>query len=121
MMIGCAPQSDIHRTIVIGKVTFDGKPIKNGQILFVPMSGTAGPISVARIQNGSYEATARGGVPVGQHRVQVEAYRAAAPSSDPDSGVGRAQYLPNKYNHASNLTVEIVSGTPLIKDFHLEP
>lgn len=46
-----------------------------GMVSFVPIEGTHGPTSAALIVNGQYRIDVRGGVPVGKHRVLVDAKR----------------------------------------------
>jgi hypothetical protein len=63
-----APLEYESRT-VSGQVAFQGKPVSNGWVEFVPMGGTVGNIRTARIaSNGRYAAR---GVAVGRHRVKI--------------------------------------------------
>ena len=59
--------------VVHGTVTVGGEKVPEGHLLFVPIQGTPGPNSSGRIVDGQYRIEARGGVPVGTHRVQVRA------------------------------------------------
>jgi hypothetical protein len=59
--------------VVHGTITFQGNKVDTGAITFVPIDGTPGPVSVGTITDGEYRIDARGGVPLGKHRVQVEA------------------------------------------------
>jgi hypothetical protein len=113
---------------VSGAVMYQGKPIPDGEIRFVPTGDTRGPTSAALVQQGRYEVTARGGVPAGTHRVEVRAFRAMSGSfqASPDlpgaaSGQSpKEQYLPKQYNDQSGMTVTIESGQRrLTKDFAL--
>lgn len=56
-----------------GNVTCGGKDVSIGQVTFVPIEGTPGFPTPAPIINGQYRVDARGGVPLGKHRVQVDA------------------------------------------------
>lgn len=118
---GCGKQSGLEKVVVQGKVTYAGQAIENGQIYFYPLPGTKGPVSGAPIKDGVYRAEAKGGVPVGRHRVKVEGFRPAQAGSDGDllsvSPAGQRptsgaplQYIPVKYNRDSQLEVEIPSG-----------
>ena len=123
---GCGRSTDQEMVVVGGTVTYQGKPIEDGEIRFVPIGDTKGPISSAAIRNGRYEVTARGGVPVGTHRVEVFAFRVksgrvaadsrgAAPGEPP-----KEQYLPTEHNERSELKATIDSGRGRItKDFNL--
>ena len=56
---GCGP-SGPERVKVSGTVTFQGSPLKNGTIVFVPAEGTKAPPSGANIENGRYMADRQG-------------------------------------------------------------
>lgn len=118
---GCAP-SGPERVVVCGSVTYRGKPIEQGSIRFVPLGETQGPAAGAVIQQGKYEASAKGGVLVGTHRVEITA---VAPRKDPMGrdltamqGAG-TQYLPAMYNRQSTLTATIEPGGPNERNFDL--
>ena len=62
------------KTIVVrGTVTVGGEKVDTGEVRFVPIEGTPGSTCVGAILDGQYEIDARGGVPVGKHRVEVDA------------------------------------------------
>ncbi len=71
-LVGCGSDrlsvGEVH-----GAVTAGGQKVETGTVRFVPIDGTKGPATTARIQNGEYRADARGGVPLGKHRVEVAA------------------------------------------------
>jgi hypothetical protein len=94
---------------VAGTVTFESKPIAEGDILFVPEDSTQAPDG-ARIENGKYEAR----VKPGKHRVQIKAMREGAGEAE-KGAMGelikpKEQYLPPKFNEATELTVEVPGG-----------
>ena len=60
--------------MVRGAATLNGSPIEDGQIRYVPIEKTVGPTTIARITNGEYVCDAKGGVPVGKHRVEILAW-----------------------------------------------
>jgi hypothetical protein len=122
LLCGCGPTGP-PRTIVSGTVNYQGQPVAQGAIRFVPSGDTQGPSCAAVIENGKYEARSNGGVIVGTNRVEITAVR---PRKDPAGrdivameGAG-VQYIPEKYNRASTLTVTIEAGAPLVKDFDLK-
>jgi hypothetical protein len=59
--------------VVYGTVTYQGQRVYTGSVRFVPIEGTQGPASRASIMDGQYKIDARGGVPLGKHRVEVNA------------------------------------------------
>jgi hypothetical protein len=124
-LVGCGPKSGLQKVVVRGKVTFNGQPVANGQIYFVPAKGTKGPVSGAPIKDGQYVVEAKGGVPVGMHQVKIEGYRSRGGGADGDLLSGRAggapeQYLPDKYNQKTKLHVTIDgSESNATQDFEL--
>lgn len=123
---GCGADRGPQRVVVAGTVSFQGEPLPRGEIRFVPAKGSTGPVSVANIIDGKYRADARGGVPVATHQIQIVAYRVNpdGPKQDPqDSHAGpppTEQYLPAKYNSASELELVVEAGHDDIrKNFEL--
>jgi hypothetical protein len=127
-LLGCRKTGELEMVVVSGTVTYQGKPIEEGEIRLVPTGDTKGPTSASFIRGGHYEIIARGGVPVGTHRVEIHAARSvpgAAPVVDrPGMAPGslpKEQYLPKKYNDSSELKATIESGRRKItKDFNLD-
>jgi hypothetical protein len=127
LLAGCQP-SDMDAVIVEGDVRYAGQPVGNGDIQFVPIEGTKGPASGAPIVDGHYRVEAKGGVPIGTHRVMIRGFRAAnAPTGQSDvpgmGGTGRLQFIPPKYSSPrSTLTATIEQGpSPITRDFDLQP
>lgn len=129
---GCGGQAGgPERVPVRGQVSYAGEPIQEGKIRFIPEDG---PVAVAEIRDGRYVADARGGVPVGRHRVVIEAYRPRAGAepataelaeaiADIEEGeVPQEQFLPREYSGAqSTLELVVESGANAItQDFDLE-
>ena len=120
--VGCGRLSDEpERVTVSGTVTYQGQAVEDGRILFIPLEGTVGPSSGGPVRNGTYSIDHKGGVPVGTHRVKLEAYRKAqAGEFDPLEEDPVVQYLPGKYNSESELTLSVPTGSdPISKDFTL--
>lgn len=111
-----------RRVEVRGKVSYDGRPIEEGEIRFVPATADMGALSGASISNGTYELAGAGAVPAGRHRVEITAYR-PVPDHQPDPNlpfVPKEQYLPDKYNRRTILEYEVLDiRGPLVKDFEL--
>ena len=129
--VGCGSGGGLEEAPLSGRVTYQGKPIEKGRIRFIPIKGTKGPAQREWISQGKYSVTARGGLTVGTHRVEIDAYR-PIPGARPytaEQADGQAfqpgdrpeeQYLPNQYNRKSmlELTIEPGSGS-VAKDFDL--
>ena len=123
---GCGKSSGLDRAIVSGMVTYQGEPIAAGMIRFVPIGDAKGTAETGRILNGSYTVKAKGGVPVGTHRVEIQAFQDAPHD---DSGVPglagvpdrKIQILPPKFNSASEIERTVESDKKKITiDFTLD-
>ena len=81
LSVGCGGQNGVSTEVIHGTVTVGGQTPETGRLRFVPIEGTPGPASTGRIVDGQYRIEARGGVPVGKHRVEVTAQPSANVSS----------------------------------------
>lgn len=52
-------------------MTVGDEKVETGYVRFVPIEETRGPASVGQIVDGQYVIEARGGVPLGKHRVEI--------------------------------------------------
>lgn len=127
-LTGCGGDQGPERVVVSGTVTYNGKPIPEGDIRFMPVAASAVPMAGAEIKDGKYKVDGRGGVPVGTYKIEIEAYRvepsAVKPGETPPPmmarGAPRIRYLPKRYNVDSQLQITIEPGSPEItKDFNL--
>ena len=116
--LGCGPSGPETYTAT-GKVTFDGQPVSEGEIIFRAADGATGSWE-ARIADGSYtlETTA------GAKRVEITARRKvegapAAASGEP--AISFESYIPEKYNEKSELTADVTPGGPNEFNFTLTP
>ncbi|MEX1039038.1 MAG: hypothetical protein WDZ51_00305 [Pirellulaceae bacterium] len=69
---GCGEGDDRGYTLT-GTVTYQGKPVPGGRIVFEPITaqGNSGPGSVAEIQDGSYRTRRGKGIVGGPHHVTI--------------------------------------------------
>jgi len=101
LTLGCGSGTGVP---VSGTVTYNGKPLAEGDIIFAPAGGP-GVEAAGKIAGGSYSLTALPG-PV---LVKIYATREEGPK-DPAMGMApRKQYLPAKYNVSSELKREVSS------------
>jgi hypothetical protein len=118
---GCARKSGPERAAVAGEVTFDGQPIENGLIAFIPDGATKGPTAGAAIKDGKYATPAGTGPVLGTHRVEITAHRTGrvVEGAGVGAGVGPSggvalekteMYVPTQYNKDSTLTIDVKSG-----------
>ena len=119
---GCGPSLPETATVG-GLVTFNGKPVPAGQIVFYPENGR--PAMSAIDADGRYHLTtfdSDDGAMLGRHRVTIEAKRVSSGPAKPKnmaeemSGHGfalKVEWLaPEKYSNlqTSPLTAEVKSG-----------
>jgi hypothetical protein len=119
---GCGKSDGVPRVRVSGVVSFQGQPVADGQIRFVPKPGNAVPLTIVTISDGRYDTASIGGVPVGQHRVEIQSFDPKTPAPKLPGDPQRKQLLPAKYNSASTLELEVKSGQASLKqDYNLTP
>jgi hypothetical protein len=128
--IGCGGAAD--RGAVKGKVTIKGQPLTAGDISFVNVSPGGGPSAGAAILDGNYQIAADQGPVAGEYQVQIRAFRGTgkrtwdgmgdekAPVSQKKFVEEMEQYVPAKYNDASELKATIVAGRVNEHDFDLQ-
>ena len=129
MITGCG-KGRLERVPVSGTVSYDGQPVAQGTIRFAPLKGQPVPMSAAHIKDGKYNADSKGGVAVGEYRVEIEAFHKGKPTNPnrplppgvERSSTGWIQYMPPKYGTESELTFTVESGARgITKDFDLSP
>ncbi len=103
LAIGCGD----GRQPVQGTVTFDGQPVPDGTISFVPIDPALGP-DAGRIENGRFHLVAK----PGPKRVEIRASRPVQSPDprDPDAANLREDYIPRRYNAETELTAEVTAG-----------
>ncbi|HEY3962940.1 MAG TPA: hypothetical protein VGM05_00155 [Planctomycetaceae bacterium] len=116
--IGCGggpPTGDVE-----GTVTFEGAPIEQGSITFLPEDGK-GPSAGGTISAGRYRAPK---VPVGTAKVSITGAKSIEKKrmyNDPNAPLVQTsvEMLPEKYHKTTTLRYDVVPGEQT-KDFHLE-
>ena len=132
LLVGCGgAESGPPRASVRGSVSFDGAPVEDGSIVFLPATGTKGPSSGGVIRNGAYEIKKENGPVPGKYRVEIRATRTAGTSTikgvdgataGPSGGgevVEVKMYIPAHYNTQSTLVADIGADDNL-QDFPLK-
>ncbi len=114
VLAGCNFDNAVPMT---GAVTYEGQPVKEGQIVFTDPSGDT-KSGAGAIVDGSYNVT----VAPGNKTVRITAFRETGRMDRSNPGVEKPEieaYIPEKYNARStlNITVESSGGT---RDFALE-
>jgi hypothetical protein len=126
VLSGCGYGSS-DRVPVQGKVTFDGQPVDNGIISFIPEGGSGGksghPQVNADIVGGNYKLESGKGPMPGKYRVEI-LWKKKTGRQVPTPGDETAlmdetqQVLPPQYNTQSTLTADIEAKSNT-KDFPL--
>ena len=145
---GCGNSGETWVKVTVeGAATLDGKKVISGDIRFVPTAASMGPTVGAKIVDGHYRVTNKGGVPVGTHRIVLRAFNVdgVGPASGGLSGgdlfggdekpkparrrkpslptymvEGYPQYLPPAYNSVTAVRVDITGqDNPQVEDFDM--
>ena len=104
-------------------MTCGGENMPRGFIRFVPAGATRGPATSARIHEGQYRVTNRGGRPLGTHRVEIIAQRPTGKKKEILPGefievledIGDKKYAGKQ----SPLTVKVIGESPDTMDFEI--
>jgi hypothetical protein len=120
IVAGCGRGDGLNRVVVAGAVTLDGEPAQVGQIRFIPQGDTAGPVTISPIAGGRYRSDQFGGVPAGDHRVEILIWDPKVPPPRGPGGPPRPQWAPKKYNRDSELKLTVNRTDPqLVADWQL--
>lgn len=100
------------RYAVGGAVSYDGKPIPDGTISFVPPDVQSRRAAGAEINNGVYAIAKADGLEAGDYQVVIFAERPSGRKIEADEGSSEMidepeQYIPRMYNALTTLSVEI--------------
>jgi hypothetical protein len=105
---GCGPEpvgSTVH-----GEVTFQGKPLDEGMIVFSPAEGQP-TFSGAPIKDGRYTVPAESGLAPGKYSVRISSTEGGGPATGGLSvdapETESKERIPPEYNVQSALTVEV--------------
>ena len=115
MVTGCGHRVP-QRAAVAGSVTFDGRPLEQGSILFVPVEGVQGIAAGGRIEHGQYRLSATDGPMAGRHRVEIRAARKTGKMVRTstvlrnETAAEIVELIPPRFNSASTLRVDIKPG-----------
>jgi hypothetical protein len=100
---------------VEGEVTFNGEPVDNGQIVFIPTENAKRGAVGGKIAEGRYAIEA----PPGQCRVEILALD-IGPDTPVVMGAPVAEnYIPEQYNVDSTLSADVTPDGVGTFDFHL--
>ena len=120
VLTGCSGESLVE---VHGKVTYDGKPVESGTINFEP-EDRSGPSQGVAITNGEYRFAGPNRIEPGAKLVRIHAFgpsgkkTSAAPGSSTMVDAMH-QYIPSRYNTASELKCNVEPGKEMLHNIDL--
>ncbi|MBA2117663.1 hypothetical protein [Bremerella alba] len=121
--LGCYSSNNSELISIQGTVDFQGSPVKEGVVQFIPAQGVKAPARTAPVVDGNYELNGRFGLMPGTYNIKIEGYEGKdVPLSDPTQTVTpRRQILPPKYNQKTEIAPVIVTldDRSLNQDFQL--
>ena len=100
---------------VAGTVTLDGTAVPEGEILFVPTDPGVPPQQVM-IVGGNFS----GEITPGPKKVKITAWRDSGKVDPVMGNAAKVQYLPARYNDATELTADIKAGQKEPMPFELK-
>jgi len=129
-VVGCGPGRSFETAPTSGSVTYNGVPLNEGIIRFVPLEGAPGQKTSVNILNGSFSVDAASGPAVGEHRVEIESTNLAGLEMDDEDAIRRlkaarprridAVIVPQRYNARSQLRRTLASNANNEFNFELE-
>jgi hypothetical protein len=113
-LAGCSPSDPLGLAPVTGVVTYRGKPLDHGKVVFTPQSGTPGPQAVGELDaQGRFRmrTAGRDGAAAGKHLVTVHCRRIVTPEEARRLVIGEL-LIPTKYANEveSPLRFEVKRG-----------
>lgn len=120
-VIGC--ERGPQRYALRGSVIVGGQRLAEGAITFRPVEGTRGPSAGGDIKAGLFSIPASGGPLAGRFRVEITASRpsdAFVPGMDGEMVPAYEQWLPARYNTASELRADVGESGENRFDFVLD-
>jgi hypothetical protein len=115
-LLVCGCQKGPAIGTVEGEVTLDGKPLKDGRVLFTPIDGQ-GQTGGATITDGKFKAE----MPVAKMKVAINANRIIGRKpvyeGDPKSPMMDIveELIPPRYNVNTELTLDVKEGSQTVK------
>jgi hypothetical protein len=121
-IVGCAQKTGLPTAPVVGKVTYRGKPVPTGTVMFTPEEGPAATGNIA--PDGTYRLTTyreADGAVIGRHKVTITALQDMGNLLPEQRSPTPPPLVPVKYLSAetSGLTAEVKPGVTNTIDFTL--
>jgi hypothetical protein len=107
-VVGCGGEG-AGTYVVSGEVTFDGEPVKDGDIMLEPVEPGKAP-DAGKIRDGKFEFRAT----PGKKKVKIQASRIEKYPAGRKGAMGETEgpvdYIPERYNAKTELTEEVSAG-----------
>ena len=108
------------RSSVKGKVTFEGEPVDDGGIMFLPIGEDEGERvrATGDIRGGEYFFDSQSGPNPGKHRVEIYWYKKTGRKIKSEGGNVKDEFvpgLPPRFNEKSDLTADVQRGRNTIE------
>ena len=123
MCLLLATEAGCRQTVAVtfpisGTVTYNGKPLPDGSIVFLPASGPSAA-DPGTIHDGRFAFSAR----AGKKKVEIRATREVGPVNRTMGTRDKQSYIPAQYNSQTTLTAEVVpdGGKPFVFDLRGPP
>jgi hypothetical protein len=114
LVAGCTQSNSLRLATVTGVVTYRGKPLDHGTVVFTPQAGTAGPQAVGEVDSSGrfrMRTAGRDGAAVGKHIVTVHCRRVVTPEEARRLVIGELLIPPKYANEVdSPLRFEVKEG-----------
>lgn len=114
LFLGCGDSGISIR----GKITVNGEPLESAELKFLPLDAVDNEHVGAVVANGEFEVEDNERIKEGEYQVQVCAFRKSGKKVWDGMGDGSnktmvddfSQFIPNRYNDASELKVSLKKG-----------
>jgi len=121
--IGCTKKGGLATAPVSGKVTYRGKAVPTGTVMFVPSEGPAATGEIGT--DGTYKLTTchpDDGAVIGKHKVTITALQGMGDALPEQRSPTPPPLIPAKYlnDETSGLTAEVKAGTKNEVNFELK-
>jgi hypothetical protein len=124
-LVGCGASGEPPRETISGTVTFDGEPLQEGTIQFMPETPSTQATSAwGRVSGGKFEVLRDQGPSSGRYSVTIisggDGAAGQPAGAMPGEGTPVKEKIPEKYNARTTLTAEVKQGGPNTYEFALK-
>ena len=113
LVSGCGSnEKSLNRAAVSGDMTFNGQPLTNALIAFVPQGPVKGPRATGAVTDGKFSLAEKDGPLVGKMRVEITS---ALEEDEPRDGKVKPyapERIPAQYNVNSTLSADVKAEGP---------